>query len=534
MIGHPLRVREMLDEIRRKQVKLPEIQRDYVWKSPQVSKFLDSIYWKYPVGQILLWDTDNLPTTKDLKGTTGSGLPSAGNPKIVLDGQQRLTSLQLALGETGEDNKINIWFNLETQQFQRYLRRMKNDPLWVSVKDIVTGRVDEIDILDKVAARGGPQIRSEKGKIYRERLRQLKSIMDYEFPIEIFKSDDYEEVTELFVRINSQGTRLQMAELALAQLAMRLPGVLVDKFQDTLEEYDELGFELEPRFLIRAMIASGTGQSRFKYLTEIWKKKPSELEAIWKKAKLGIDATINFIQHNACFESAEWLPSINALIPLGAFFIQHRDSKEDVENGLLRWFYLASLRGRYSSSPETAMDEDLKAVYGQGPLNKLMKNLDGMRKSFEVTPDEFDDAGWRNPLFPITYALARKRKAADWFTGHELSKSVAGEDHKIQIHHIFPKDLLKKNKHTRKDIDEIANLAFLGSRPNRKISNKSPDIYLAEIADKHPGRLEAQCVPLDRDLWKLDRYQDFLEQRRSLLAKAVNKLLENPAGQAGW
>src|SRR6185503_18466837 len=102
-----------------------------------------------------------------------------------------------------------------------------------------------------------------------------------EFPIEIFKSDDYEIVTELFVRINSQGKRLQMAELALAQLALRLPGVLVEKFENAIEEYEELGFELDGRFLIRALIAVGTGQSRFKYLTEFWKKDPKELQDIW-------------------------------------------------------------------------------------------------------------------------------------------------------------------------------------------------------------------------------------------------------------
>jgi len=99
MIGHPLKVRELLDEISRGLVLLPEIQRAYVWKGPQVSKLLDSLYHEYPAGQILLWDTIELPITKQLEGVEAPALPSADRPKIVLDGQQRLTSLHQVLAK---------------------------------------------------------------------------------------------------------------------------------------------------------------------------------------------------------------------------------------------------------------------------------------------------------------------------------------------------------------------------------------------------------------------------------------------------
>ena len=141
---------------------------------------------------------------------------------------------------------------------------------------------------------------------------------------------------------------------------------------------------------------------------------------------------------------------------------------------------------------------------------------------------EFDDAGWRNPLFPLTYAAARKAGAKDWFTGLGLAKDVVGSDHEIQVHHIFPKALLKQAGVRRKDQDEIANLAFLAARPNRTISASPPGEYLAKIADSHPDRLEAQCVPMDRDLWELGRFQDFLGARRDMLAGALNDLIANP------
>lgn len=199
-----------------------------------------------------------------------------------------------------------------------------------------------------------------------------------------------------------------------------------------------------------------------------------------------------------------------------------------MEEGLLRWFYVASLRGRYSDSAETAMDEDLKAVESESAVEKLIRNALPPGGSMDVTPDEFDDAGWRNPLFPLAYAAARKHNAKNWFTGVALATDVVGEDNQVQVHHIFPKALLKRIGVSRKDRDEIANLAFLAARPNRTISSREPAEYLAEIADRHPQRLEAQCVPLDRSLWQLNRFQDFLAARRELLARAINELIRNP------
>lgn len=529
MIGHPLKVRELLDEIARGEVLLPEIQRAYVWKGPQVAKLIDSLYHEYPSGQVLLWDTINLPITKNLDGVEKPSLPSAGRPKIVLDGQQRLTSLYKALGTVPEsDGQIDVWFNVDTEHFQLYLKRLESDPKWVSVREVVTGGKGELELLQRIVAAGGPGLGDPKSQEYLNRLQRLRKIGEYKFPIEIFKSDDYEEVTELFVRINSAGTRLRAAELVLAQLALRLPGAIVEMFDDAMEAYAGVGYELDTRFLTRALIAVGTGQSRFRYLTEFWKKPATEVHSIWSRTRKGIDSAVNFVRHNARFESSEWLPSLNALIPLAAYFEKHPAITPNVEVGLLRWFYVAQLRGRYSGSGETAMDEDLKAIASGNPIAQLMKNVVPLGTSLVVTADEFDDAGWRNPLFPLTYAAARKAGAKDWFTGVGLARDVVGDDHEIQVHHVFPKALLEKAGVPRKDRDEIANLAFLTALPNRKISCRPPVEYLAEIGDKHPQRLEAQRVPMDRTLWRMERFQEFLAARRESLARAINELIEMP------
>lgn len=529
MIGHPLKVRELLDEIARGEVVLPEIQRAYVWKGPQVAKLLDSLYREYPAGQIMLWDTVNLPVTKNLEGVATPALPSAGQPKVVLDGQQRLTSLHKAIGKPGRsDEGVQVYFHLDTEQFERYSRRLSKDPRWVSVRAVVNGEKHDLDFLQDIEAAGGPGPKDPAAKVYLDRLQRLRRIGEYKFPIEIFRSDDYEEVTELFVRINSAGTRLRAAELVLAQLALRLPGAVVDKFEEAIEEYEDIGYDLDTRFLVRTLIAIGTGQSRFRYLTEFWKKDPKEIDSIWKRAKKAVDSAVNFVRHNARFEASDWLPSLMPLVPLAAYFDRHQTIAPDVEEGLLRWFYVVSLRGRYSGSQETSLDEDLKAVASDRPIQSLMATALPSGASAEVNSDEFDDAGARNPLFPMTYALARKRGAKDWFRGITLGTDVVGEDHDIQVHHIFPKAVLKRAGYVRKDRDEIANLAFLTAKPNRQISQRPPSEYLPEIAERHPDRLVAQCIPMDRDLWRLERFQDFLAARRETLAAAVNQLVNNP------
>lgn len=527
MIANPLKVRELLDEIAGGKVVLPEIQRAYVWKGPQVAKLMDSLYKEYPSGQILLWDTIDLPITKSLEGVKSPALPPIGTPKIVLDGQQRLTSLFKALAD--DEDPIRVYFNVETEQFQLYLSRLKADPRWLSVRDVVNGNKHDLDVLDEIEAAGGPSRKDAKARTYLDRLQRLRKIGEYKFPVEVFRSDDYEAVTELFVRINSAGTRLRAAELVLAQLALRLPGAIVEKFEEALEDYSEVGFELDTRVLTRALIVIGTGQSRFRYLGEFWKKSPKELEKIWARTRKGVDGAVNFVRHNARFESSEWLPSLNAMIPLAAFFERNKSVHGNDEARLLRWFYIASLRGRYTGSGETSMDEDLKALAALDPIGELLKNAVPAGGSSAVTPDEFDDAGWRNPLFPLTYAAAKRKGAKDWFTGVSLSKDMVGPDHQIEVHHIFPKAILKREGVSRHDRDEIANLVFLAAKPNKTISASPPEEYLKKIP---VDRLKAQCVPTDPKLWKLNRYQEFLTKRRELLADGINELIgaAEPAG----
>lgn len=171
-------------------------------------------------------------------------------------------------------------------------------------------------------------------------------------------------------------------------------------------------------------------------------------------------------------------------------------------------------------------------MLSDAPVYELIKNL-GPSSKFGVEPDEFDDAGRLNPLFALTYAVARKNGAKDWLHGIAIGKDSVGDADKVEIHHIFPKKVLKDMKVSKKDRDEIANLAFLARRPNEFISSNPPDVYLPEIAQKHPERLKDQYVPLEPRLWKPENFQAFLAERRRLLANAVNDLVADTPTSGG-
>src|SRR2546422_2000974 len=205
MIGHPLKVRELIEAIDRGEILLPEIQRAYVWKGPQVTKLIDSLYRDYPSGQILLWDTADLPVTKVIEGVEIQPGSQNGQPKIVLDGQQRVTSLYKALREDAKD--LEVYFHLGNEQFQLYLARLKADPLWISVRDVLNNKKTDLKTLREIEGKLGTNIDDDTKDVYLDRLQRLRRVGDYKYPIEIFKTDDYNQLTELFVRINSGGTR---------------------------------------------------------------------------------------------------------------------------------------------------------------------------------------------------------------------------------------------------------------------------------------------------------------------------------------
>lgn len=356
---------------------------------------------------------------------------------------------------------------------------------------------------------------------YSARLQKRRAIANYPYVMHVLPRDlSYEEVAEIFVRVNSLGVKLRGSDLALAQITARWPNSLklLEEFQD---ECEERWMTLDLGLLVRAMVVFATNQSRFE---RVRNTPIAALKQGWEEAKHGLRFAINFLRTNADIEDESPLSSPLFFITI-AYLSQRRGEHLSAEEGkkLLYWLYIANARGRYSrGSTETLLDADLAVIRDGGTATELVETVRRQFGRLDFEPADFAGKGALSPLFSLVFLTLKAGGAKDWHTGLGLSLTHSGKYHYIQYHHIFPKSLLKELYETR-EINEIANMAFIAGRTNRKISNKEPVEYLPTIIrDTGEVALTAHGVPTNTDLWRIENYRAFLETRRAILAERIN------------
>ena len=215
----------------------------------------------------------------------------------------------------------------------------------------------------------------------------------------------------------------------------------------------------------------------------------------------------------------------------------HTGTLDDIERDrLLFWFLEAGMWGRFSGSTETYIDQDLAALEGpDGGLDKLIEQLRLWHGRLKVEPGHFTGWSLGARFYPVLYMLTRMGEAKDWGTGLPLKSGLLGRGSKLEVHHIFPKAQLYRHGYQKAEVNALANFCFLTKETNIKISDQLPEHYLPEVEKNHPGALESQWIPMDRELWKIENFREFLEARKILLAEAVNqKMLGLLHGDGRW
>lgn len=554
-------VRELVDKVQRGELMLPEMQRRYVWPATRVRDLLDSLYRGYPSGTILVWETDKDIETRNM-AVQPTRTPTTSQRMLLLDGQQRITSLAAIL--SGEQvnvrsrrKPIDVLFNLDhpegppvelieveennsederdvneneeapERDIQEELKKrtfvvssraLLSNPIWVPVSDIF--KKSEREILKPI----GITTDDERWDKYSARLQNVKKIADYSYVMQVLeKNMSYEEVTEIFVRVNSLGIKLRGSDLALAQITSRWKGFMkmIEDFAAEFKGKDDQEYILQSGLPTRLLVIFATGQCKFKTVGKINKE---NMEASWKKATDGLRFAVNFLRSNAGIDNLAYVSSPFLLIPISVYWVL-RDGKltPDDNNKLMRWFYFAHMRGHYSlGSSETILDQDLAILSKDGSLTDLTNQLHLHVKKFTVDYDDLHNRGIRSPFFTMLYFVLKQNGAKDWFSGLKLSERHTGKTHAMQYHHIFPKSLLRE-KYDKKEINEIANLAFIGGKTNRQILNKEPIHYLKEINEKYgPDVLSSQLIPTNQVNWEVGRFREFLGWRRKAIAEAIN------------
>lgn len=562
-------VGELIGMIARGDLRLPEMQRRYVWPATRVRDLLDSLYRGYPSGTILVWETDQEAPARDL--AVQQDQPSFMTQKLLLDGQQRLTSLYAVLNGqpvTVRNRKrpIEILFNLEhpdgppvelteveddaefptlepgddepeddlddAQNIQSRLskrtfvvasKQLLAIPTWVKVSDVFSGSKSDWAILKPLGLQPDDALYEK----YTQRLQKVRQIKNYPYVMQLLEKDlAYEEVAEIFVRVNSLGVKLRGSDLALAQVTARWQNSL-KLFEDFAEELEESWFTVDAGLLVRAMVVFATNQSRFRTVQNI---SVAKMKEAWTRAKAGLQFAVNFLRTNAGIEDESLLTSPLIIIATAAFgAVRNSELTGQEERDLLRWILTANARGHFSrGSSESILDQDLGVIFRKAPVEDLLSLMKQQFGRLHIEPQDFAGRGARSSLFSTSYLALKSRGAKDWRSGLGLSLTHQGKMHYIEYHHIFPKSLLADAGYDKAEINEIANIAFISGRANRDILNKEPKKYFPEkIVAKHgEDALVTHLIPTDSALWELSRYREFLEWRRQRLTEAVNELLK--------
>lgn len=545
------------------ELRLPEMQRRYVWPATRVRDLLDSLYRGYPSGTILVWETDREMPSRDLAVEQETS-PFKGH-KLLLDGQQRLTSLSAivrgtAVSVRGKKRPIDILFNLnhpdgppvevleveddavgddnETEAdeeeagpniqerlklrtFVVAAKSISSDPRWVRLSDIFGGEKSDAQILKGLVNSFDDPLFDK----YSKRLQAVRKIKDYPYVMHVLDKElSYEEVAEIFVRVNSLGIKLRGSDLALALITSRWQDSL-KLFEQFQEECEEKWFTLDLGLLVRALVVFTTGQSRFKTVGTI---PVQRLKVGWEEAKKGIRFAVSFLRANAGIEDESLLSSPLFIITIG-FYAMRQDYHltPGSESDLRRWLYIANARGHYSGSSESTLDVDLNVISKEGTPADLLEILKQQLGRFEILPTDLKGRGQRSALFSTAYLALKAGGAKDWRTRLGLSLTHQGRLHFIEHHHIFPKSLLRKAEYGKSEINEIANMAFVSGGTNRSIASKPPEEYLLKILEEQGEQaLAMHCVPIDPSLWTMEAYPQFLEYRRAALARAINEFIE--------
>jgi len=512
-------ISELLTDIERGRIALSDMQREFVWDNTQIRDLLDSLYKNHPVGMILLWQTtpsENVPITR-IDDTTKEILEYS---ELVIDGQQRLTSLYLikhgVIFKGGKERKINLLFNTETEEFEIEIPRIKHKLEWINVTDLVKN--GEYQYRERFKELGWPEDKIFQAMQKMSEVRNIVIGARNSIPVfSISSSMEYDEVADIFVKINSKGTRIRITELLLALLALKIPGEFRQNFRSYLDELESKGWELDASAVIRSLVAVAAKQGRLAYFRGLAKSISEEnLRTNWDTVNKSLNDCLKLLDENLGIRTNEILPSQNVLIPL-VFYLSRKTSKftEEEAKDFSLWFLLASFWGRYAGSPETRLDEDIKEIdrtLSLGGLFQFLKNQVG-----RLLVDEERFAGKSRNSKLLLYVLSRHEGAEDWWKGHKITTTDYEE------HHIIPRSLLKRAGYDFSLIDDAANIAFLTEKANRKISNTDPVVYLSEI---DPKKLKKQFVPTDKELWKIENYEDFLNHRRKEVVEKINTYLK--------
>lgn len=557
-------------------IGLPDIQRPFVWKDTKVRDLFDSLYKGYPVGYFLFWENANIDGVKGI----GTDAKQKFANLLIVDGQQRLTSLyavlkgQEVIRENYDKAKIVIAFNPIENKFEvpdaairrnpRYYQNISdlwkpNINIFKVIMEFVSNLKNHIEVSDQLEAK------------IQEAFMSLKNLENYPFSVlELSQEINEEQVADVFVRINSEGKSLNQADFILT-----LMSVFWDEGRTNLENFcrdartpsttNATPFNYlivpKPEQMLRAAVGLAFRRARLQYIYSILRGKDLDTglyseerrEQQFGKLKIAqaqaLDITNwhEFIKaiKQAGYINESFISSNNNILYSYVFFLMGRiDYKVDLyqlKQLIAKWFFMCSITGRYTGSPETAMEMDLAKFRTAETSEDFVKELNTIIDSqltsdfWNVTlPMDLATSSFRSPSLFAYYASLNIHNALGLFSKLQvkelLESGLRANKSALERHHLFPKAWLMRNGITeQRDYNQIANFALVEWSDNIAISDKEPKDYLP-IYEQRFAEPELEKMrywhALPDDWVNLD-YREFLFQRRKMIAIVVEKAFEN-------
>ena len=536
-----MQIKDILYEIDAKQIFVPAFQREYVWRRDDAKSLIDSLIRGYPTGTMLTWKTSNPPELKRHKYDEAQG-----DVKLILDGQQRITTLYMLIrGEIPpyyekpeiEHDVRGLYVNVHDLSLSYYQQvQMRDDPYWIEITDIFTKKIRESTLFRKLRAQG-IELGIEAEDRITDNFHKIERILDQEFPEQIVPgSATIRDAIDIFYKVNASGITLTDAELALAQISGYWPQAR-ETFKKKLAQLNASGVILKLDFVVYALLGCLYHASQSKDLQRLHDASNSEkIRQVWKALSDNIlDYVTNFLRDRAYVDHTDEINSIYALIPIIVFFYdnQGRIIPEDQLKRIVKWFYYSQIRSRYVGQMQQKLHSDLQKIQeSPRPFEELLAVIAEEERDLKIVPSEFVGRRITHPLFGLMRWYFKSLDAKCFTTGVSIRGYKIGKKYQLEYDHIFPSARLRDAGYTRENrlkhslAQELTNRVILTQVANRRKSACSAKEYLTEVRERSPEMLEKQSIPLDEYLWKIDHYESFLQARRELLTKQLNRFLE--------
>ena len=570
----------LLNNIEMGDIGLPDIQRPFIWPNAKVRALFDSMYRGFPVGNFLFWESGIIKNPRmigvDEKQRTAPA-------RLIIDGQQRLTSLYAVmkgkpvLDKNYQERSIEIAFRPRDAEFKVSDAAVKKDPEWIpNITTLWTeekGNFEGItEFLESISQK--KTLDPVERKAISTNISKLYGLSNYPFTaFEIDSTVDEEVVADIFVRINSTAVPLGQADFILTLLSVFWPegrreletfcsrSRQLPKPSDPPSPFNYI-VQPDPDQILRVSVVIGFKRAKLKSVYSLLRgkdldtgefsdEKRDDQFAILKTAQKNVLNLLYWDQFlktiiGAGFRSKDMISSQTAVMYAYAFYligrIEHKLPEHVLQRLISRWFYATSLTGRYTSSHETFMEQDLNRIAGKDDGDGFVQALEEIMKSdltndyWTITlPHNLNSSSPKSPeLFAYT-AAQNKLNAPILFSINQKSiPELLDPSRKVfksplDRHHLFPKDWLTQQGITDlKQINQIANFALLEWPDNVEISNAAPYDYLPGIQKRFDPQIWASMISLHAlpNGWENMEYQVFLEERRKLIAGIIRKGFE--------